>query len=174
MTECRQQKFEFQDHFGRKVEADFTGGHLSSDGGALLLREAGKAAGVIRQLSKCFRDGRDQRYVEHGLEELIGQRVHSLILGYEDLNDADSLRHDPVLSLLSGREDVEGGRRSHEADRGKGLAGSSTLNRLELGSLGLDARYRNCLRHIPTATSSLRPGQAPASPGHHGPEKSAF
>lgn len=125
--------------------ADFTRGYLSSDAGALLLRESEKRSGVIKALSKCFRDERHPSYVEHELSDLLTQRITNLILGYEDLNDADHLRHDPLLSLVSGRADVVGAERKRSEDQGKALAGSSTLNRLELGSLGADGRYRKIL-----------------------------
>lgn len=125
--------------------ADFNGGYLSSDGGALILRESQKRSGVINALSKCFRDERHQSYIEHELSDLLTQRITNLILGYEDLNDADALRYDPLLSLVSGREDVTGAGRKRREDEGKAMAGSSTLNRLELGSLGGDGRYRKII-----------------------------
>jgi hypothetical protein len=145
MTDCKQQSFEFQEHNGRAVLADFNGGYLSSDGGALILRESEKRSGVIAALAGCFRDERDERYIEHRLSDLLSQRITNLILGYEDLNDADRLRYDPLLSLVSGREDVIGAERKRREDAGKAMAGSSTLNRLELGSLGGDGRYRKII-----------------------------
>jgi len=145
MTECTQQTFGFQEHNGRSVVADFNGGYLSSDGGALLLRESEKRSGVIRALCQCFRDERNQGYIEHELGDLLAQRITSLVLGYEDLNDADELRYDPLLSMISGRADVVGAQRKRLEDKGKAMAGSSTLNRLELGSLGGDGRYRKIL-----------------------------
>lgn len=143
---CKQEVFEFQGHNGRKVTSDFSGGHLSSDaGGVLLLRELDRKSGVIDRLAGCFDDQRDQRYVEHTLGELLRQRIGALALGYEDLNDHDSLRHDPALALLSGKSDVEGLNRVRQSDKGKALAGHSTLNRLELGALGGDGRYKKIL-----------------------------
>lgn len=108
MTECRQQSFDFQGHCGRAVVSDFGGGYLSSDGGALLLLGSVQSSGVIRALVECFRDERDGRYIEHELSALLTQRITSLVLGYEDLNDTDELRYDPLLSLVAGRADVVG------------------------------------------------------------------
>ena len=121
MTDCRQAVFEFQDHYGRKVTSDFTGGYLSSDGGgALLLRELDLKLGVMDRLAGCFRDTRDQRYVEHTLPQLLRQRVLALALGYEDLNDHDDLRHDPAHALMAGKKDIEGMDRVHPRDGGQG------------------------------------------------------
>jgi hypothetical protein len=141
-THCKQESFEFQDLKKRKVVADFSGGHLSSDGGTLLLREMDKGLGLCEKLSKCFHDFRDPRWVEHRLPTLIAQRVHALALGYEDINDHERLRTDPLLAASCGREDVLGEQRHSESDRGKPLAGKSTLNRLELGAAQSEGHYR--------------------------------
>ena len=142
MTDCKQQVFQFQGLKSRKVTADFTGGYLSSDaGGGLFLREVESRHGIIEELSECFVDGRDQRYVEHSVKELLAQRINGIVLGYEDLNDHDRLRLDPVHALLAGKDDLTGEDRAKEADRGRALAGRSTLNRLELGACGGDERY---------------------------------
>jgi hypothetical protein len=118
-------------HLGaRKVEADFSGGHLSSDGGMLLLRQIDEGLGVCRTLAQCFRDGRDARFTEHSLRELLAQRVLGLAAGYEDLNDHNALRLDPLFAAAVGKHDLLGEGRA-EPDRGKPLAGASTLNRLE-------------------------------------------
>ena len=122
----------FQDLGSRQVVADFSGGHLSSDGGALLLRQIDNGLGVTRSLAACFSDGRDARFVEHSIAELLAQRVHGLALGYEDLNDHGYLRRDPLLAVAAGKLDPLGGDRSR-AHCGHALAGPSTLNRLELG-----------------------------------------
>jgi DDE family transposase len=92
MTHCKDQRWVFQDLGNRKVEVDFGGGYLSSDGGGLLLRELERHSGLLRALADCFVDHRDPRYVEHSVEELLCQRIHGLALGYEDLNDHDQLR----------------------------------------------------------------------------------
>ena len=96
---------------------------------------------IIEELSECSVDGRDQRYVEHSENELLTQRINGIVLGYEDLNDHDRLRLDPVQAMLAGKDDLTGERRAKGADRGKALAGRSTLNRLELGTCGGDERY---------------------------------
>jgi hypothetical protein len=145
MTESRQQAFEFQAHESRKVTADFRGGYLSSDGGALVLRGVDLKLGLIERLAGCFVDLRDQRFVEHGVAELLRQRIGALALGYEDLNDHDRLRLDPMQALLAGKQDIEGWDRVCAADQGKALAAHSTLNRLELGALGGDGRYKKII-----------------------------
>jgi hypothetical protein len=103
MTECTQSSFEFASHHRRPVEADFTGPATTSDGGALLLRQTAIKLNLMPRLAACFQDRRDQRYVQHGLEELLSQRVYGLALGYEDLNDHDQWRHDPLLGVLTGK-----------------------------------------------------------------------
>src|SRR6266403_2229486 len=115
--------------------------YLSSDGGGLILRELERHSGLVRDLAGCFVDHRDQRYVEHTVQELISQRIHGLVLGYEDLNDHDHLRRDPVHGLICGKNDPLGQDRILERDKGKALAGHSTLNRLELSAQAIDARY---------------------------------
>src|SRR5689334_2095445 len=115
----------------REVRASFDGGDISSDGGALLLRQVEQATGILRQFAGCFTDHRDPELIEHPLEHLIAQRVYALALGYEDLNDHDDLRHDPLLATVVGKTDPKGTSRRRESDRGKALAGKSTLNRIE-------------------------------------------
>jgi hypothetical protein len=122
MTECIQDSFPFVSSFRREVIARFDAGPVSSDGGALLLREVEQKTGLLPRLAACFHDHRDPGRIEHTVEQLIRQRVFALALGYEDLNDHDALRYDPLLSLLAGK--VEPGTAP--------LAGKSTLNRLEL------------------------------------------
>lgn len=134
MTECNQGSFGFARHFSRAVKADFAGGAISSDGGALLLREADRRLNLLKRFAGCFQDARDPRYVVHGLPEMVRQRVYGLVLGYEDLNDHEQLRHDPVLALLAEKEEI-----GQEP-----LAGKSTLNRLELGGEKPD-RYKKIL-----------------------------
>ncbi len=142
MTECKEQRFLFQELDGRKVEVDFGGGYLSSDGGGLILRELERHSGLLRDFADCFIDYRDQRYVEHSVGELITQRIHGLVLGYEDLNDHDHLRRDPLHALICGKSDPLGEDRLLERDKGKALAAHSTLNRLELSAQAIDERYR--------------------------------
>jgi hypothetical protein len=124
----------FPDLGPRKVVADFSGGHLSSDGGMLLLRQLDEGLGVSRALATCFRDHRSQRWVEHSVRELLAQRVLGLAAGYADLNDHNLLRLDPLFAAAVGKSDPLGLDRLAERDRGKALAGASTLNRLELGN----------------------------------------
>jgi hypothetical protein len=142
MTECTQRSFVFH-HLGRReVVARFDGGNITSDAGGLLLRETERLAGIIRQFAACFRDHRDPDLIEHTVEELMGQRVYGLALGYEDLNDHDELRHDPMLAVLVGKGDPTGHARLRQRDRGKALAGKSTLNRLELTPVGANENSR--------------------------------
>jgi len=128
MTECNQETFSFAAHFSRRVEAGFTAGQVSTDGGSLLLRETERKIGLLGRLAACFSDGRDQQRVEHGLAEMLAQRIYGLALGYEDLNDHEQLRRDPLFGVLSGKRELE-----------EPLAGKSTLNRLEL--TGRSLRY---------------------------------
>lgn len=111
----------------------FDGGRISTDGGGVLVREADLRIGMTARLSRCFSDFRNRASVEHSVEELVGQRVYGLALGYEDLNDHQRLRDDTLVSVLFGKSDVTGERRVRERDRGHALASASTLNRLELG-----------------------------------------
>ena len=127
------------------MTADFSGGHLSSDGGLLFIREMEMKRGTLSRLAGCFTDFRMQVFVEHSVEELLRQRIGALALGYEDLNDHDRLRHDPLCALMAGKADVLGGDRMCESDKGQALAGHSTLNRLELGAHGGDGRYKKIL-----------------------------
>ena len=98
-TECKQARFEFHGLFQRKVKARFDGGKITSDAGVLLLREVEQRTGLVAGLTACFRDHRDPRLIEHTVEELLGQRIYGLCLGYEDLNDHDQLRTDPMLAV---------------------------------------------------------------------------
>ncbi len=131
----------FQDIGSRRVEADFSGGRLSSDGGALLLSQINKGLGVSRKLAGCFSDSRDPDLVEHSVEELVSQRLISLALGYEDLNDHADLRRDALFAAVIGKEDVLGENRRQVKDRGAACASPATLNRMELGGNFQD-RYR--------------------------------
>jgi hypothetical protein len=133
----------------RKVVADFNGGDLSSDGGVLLLRQIDRGLGVSRMLAGCFCDSRHQVFVEHSLEDLLAQRIYGLSLGYEDLNDHDQLRCDPLMAVGVGKKDPFGMDRLVPQHRGKALAGASTLNRLELSNNCMD-RYHK-LPHDPKA-----------------------
>jgi Transposase DDE domain group 1 len=131
-TECTAGQLEFHGLGRRAVVGDFDGGRISSDSGGLLLREVEQRSGILSRLSGCFVDHRDPDQIEHTLESLIKQRVMGLALGYEDLNDHDVLRADPLLALLSDVSDPSGQGRRRRQDKGCALAGKSTLNRLEL------------------------------------------
>ena len=140
-TDCIPQQLELQGLNRRTVVGCFDGGTLTSDGGVVLLGEVERQRGILRQFAACFRDGRHPALIEHSVEELVRQRVLALALGYEDLNDHDVLRSDPLLATIVGKADPTGGDRLQEQDRGKPLAGKSTLNRLEWGAVTQD-RYR--------------------------------
>src|SRR3954471_1030769 len=141
-TPCNPAYLDFPMLGPRQVLADFDGGDISSDGGALLLRQTERLTGIIRQFAACFDDHRDPDLVEHPVEHLLAQRVYGLALGYEDLNDHDDLRRDPLLATVVGKGDPTGKARRRERDRGKPLAGKSTLNRLELTPAGAGKRSR--------------------------------
>lgn len=126
-TECSPETVSFQALNRRQVVARFDGGKITSDGGALLLRETARRTGLIEALAQCFWDARDLRHVEHRIAQLVAQRVYGLALGYEDVLDHDEWREDPLLSVLVEKEDLE-----------KPAAGKSTLNRLELSTDGKD------------------------------------
>jgi hypothetical protein len=133
-TECTPEQFEFHALGSRAVVGRFDGGRISSDGGGVLLREVDQRLGLLPRLADCFTDHRNPNSVEHSVHALVSQRVYALALGYEDLNDHDALRADSVLALLVGKRDLTGELRDRSRDRGYPLAGSSTLNRLELGT----------------------------------------
>jgi Transposase DDE domain group 1 len=131
-TECTAGQLEFHGLGRRAVVGEFDGGKISSDSGGLLLREVEQRSGILSRLAGCFVDHRDPDQIEHTVESLIKQRVMGLALGYEDLNDHDALRADPLLGLLSDVADPTGADRRRARDKGYALAGKSTLNRLEL------------------------------------------
>jgi hypothetical protein len=131
-TECRNHPLLFQELGSRKVVVDFSGGTLSSDGGVLLLRQVDLSLGLTRRLGGCFGDGRNPVYVEHSVPELLAQRIYGEALGYEDLNDHQQLRRDPLLATACGKKDPLGNDRPFHP--GAALAAPSTLNRLELSN----------------------------------------
>lgn len=143
-TECKKEKLEFQPCGPRQVVGEFNGGTITSDGGVLLLQEVEARRKIIRQFAACFSDHRDSSKIEHTVEELLRQRIFGLALGYEDLNDHDQLRRDPLLAAAVGKVDPTGEERRRAADRGNALAGKSTLNRMELRSdqPEKDGRYK--------------------------------
>jgi len=123
---------DFQSLGRREVVGRFDGGAITSDGGGVLLREADRRLKLLDRFAACFRDYRARWAIEFSVRELVAQRVMALALGYEDLNDHDELRVDPLLAVLADRSDPSGSDRLRKQDRGKALAGKSTLNRLEL------------------------------------------
>ncbi len=155
-TECSNRDLSFQPLGSRAVVGRFDGGTISSDGGCLLLGEAERLTGTLRQLAACFTDHRDPDAIEHTVAQLIAQRIYGLALGYEDLNDHDTLRLDPLLATLVGKADPVGADRLRQRDRGKALAGKSTLNRLELTppEATADSRYHKIVAH-PEAIEQL-------------------
>jgi hypothetical protein len=130
MTECNQSSFGFEACGRREIVARFDGGTISSDGGAFLLRQVDRRLNLLPRLAECFLDGRNPDLIEHSILEMLSQRIYGLALGYEDLNDHEQLRKDPVFGILAG-----------SADLNEPLAGKSTLNRMELGS-GAKDRYK--------------------------------
>jgi len=132
----------FQQVGRREVIGRFDGGTISSDAGGVLLREVERRCEILKRLAGCFRDYRDPERIEHRVEELIKQRVYAIALGYEDLNDHDRLRHDVVMGVLCEKSDPRGRDRVRERDRGKAVAGKSTLNRLELTPEGANENSR--------------------------------
>jgi hypothetical protein len=130
MTECNQSSFGFESLGRREITARFDGGTISSDGGALLLRQTDGRLNLLPRLAACFLDGRKKDLVEHSIPEMLAQRIYGLALGYEDLNDHEQLRKDPLFGVLAGREQTH-----------RSLAGKSTLNRMELGA-GTKDRYK--------------------------------
>ena len=130
MTACIQSGIGFEACGSREIVARFDGGTISSDGGAFLLRQVDKRLNLLPRLAQCFLDGRNQAQVDHSVLEMLSQRIYGLALGYEDINDHEQLRKDPVFGILAGREELD-----------DPLAGKSTLNRMELGA-GAKDRYK--------------------------------
>ena len=129
-TECIQSSFGFEGCGRREIVARFDGGTITSDGGALLLRQTEKRLKLLPRLAGCFLDGRQPERIEHSIEEMLAQRIYGLALGYEDVNDHEQLRTDPLFHVLAERDQIE-----------RSLAGKSTLNRMELGA-GVPDRYK--------------------------------
>ena len=155
----------FPDLGPRKVVVDFSGGHLSNDGGALLLRMVDNSLGMSRMVASCFEDRRDQRFTEHSTQHLIAQRIFGRALGYEDLNDHNDLRRDPLFAAAVGKTDPLGG------DRWRGKESRPCPGRgfepqpVGIGKPKIHSRPQNPLqqRKIGTVSSEARrqlPGQA--------------
>jgi hypothetical protein len=146
-TQCTTEQALFQGLGTKKVVGCFDGGNITSDAGALLLREIDQARNMFEAFFSCFVDYRDQRYVEHTLKELIAQRMVGMCLGYEDVNDHDELARDPLLATVCGFDHTGADRRT-ERDRGSALAGKSTLKRMEKYGVGKDG-YFDCYCYLP-------------------------
>ena len=138
-TDCKDQPLLFPELTSRPITVDFDAGHVSSDGGGLLLARLDRSYGYLHRFARNFTDHRDPELIEHSLLELLRQRVYGLALGYEDLNDHDRLCVDPLLASLCGKQDPLGQNRHRAQDKGKALSGKSTLNRLELTPADADA-----------------------------------
>src|SRR6201988_3311659 len=145
-TECNPELFGFEPVEGRAVVAAFDAGAVTSDAGALLLGATDRAIRMMDRLASCFDDVRCPDLIEHEVVTLVGQRVFGIALGYEDLNDHDELRHDPIMAVLAGKLEA---RREDCAP----VAGKSTLNRLELSKLE-PTRYHK-ISHNPIAIKRL-------------------
>ena len=145
-TECSAECFDFGIVESRPVEAAFDAGLVTSDAGALLLGATDRAIGMLDRFAACFHDERRADLIEHAVATLVGQRVFAIALGYEDLNDHDELRHDPMMAVLAGKLEA---RREDCAP----VAGKSTLNRLELSKLE-PTRYHK-ISHNPIAIKRL-------------------
>ena len=156
-TECRKQKLLFEGHGRRAVVAAFAGGKITSYAGGLLLREVEERFRILRPFVDSFTDHRSPDANEFTVEELLRQRVMGIALGYEDLNDHEQLRHDPVLALMVGRDDITGQDRVEDRDRGVPLAGKSTLNRLELTppGAGKHSRYKKTFASVTKLQDTL-------------------
>ena len=143
-TENSPTHIEFEGVGGKKLVASFDAEHISSDGGVVLLRAVDQRFKLLRKFAACFKDHRDPALIEHEVEHLVRQRVLGIACGYEDLNDHDTLRDDPLFAAVVGKADPLGLKRRDKKDRGHPLASPSTLNRLELTPADAtgESRYR--------------------------------
>src|SRR5258707_8853443 len=169
-TECMPDIFGFEAVEGRQVMAVFDGGASTSDAGALLLGATDRAIRMVDRLASCFVDRRSQAHVEHSVATLVGQRIFGIALGNEDLNDHETLRHDPLMAVLAGK--LEARRPDCAA-----VAGKSTLNRLELSKpepsryhkISYDAEAVDRL-FVDLFFDSHRTGARPHNPHLHAPQ----
>lgn len=136
-TECRDERIDFQSLFGREVVGRFDGGNISSDGGVMLLAEVERRTGKLGRLADCFVDHRDPELIEHSVGELLKQRIYGLCLGYEDLNDHDQLRSDPLLAAAVGKREPDG------SDRTAPLAARTAVQAAAIGARRWPARARS-------------------------------
>ena len=152
-TECTKDYGSFEALGRREIVADFSGGTITSDGGALLLREVEQRTRILQRFAQCFTDYRDEKRIEHHVLTLVSQRVIGLALGYEDLNDHDHLASDKMLAIAVGKTDPTGMDRKSAKDLGKPLAGKSTLNRLELTPV--EATSKSAYKKIAVSSESV-------------------
>ena len=143
MPDCTDQQMMFGRVGRREIEADFSGGAMSSDGGVMLVRQVDRQIGLSLAVAAELSDPRDPERITHPLRDLIAQRLYGLCCGYEDLNDHDVLRHDPLMQTAVGRIDD--------------LASSPTFSRLETRATRADVTSRKlnsiCSAREPVATS---------------------
>src|SRR5260370_40196013 len=128
-----------------------------------MLREVEQRTGILKEFGSCFVDYRNAESIEHPVDDLVAQRAYGLCLGYEDLNDHDELRADPILAVMVGKKDPKGEHRREPRDRGKALAGESTLNRLELTRAQAGPRRRD--KKTGLGSESLTPMMGEPFPG---------
>lgn len=143
-TKCKPNQLDIEDMGRRHVAASFDGNHVASDGGLLLLHELKQRTGFFAAFAACFLDHRNPARIEHTVEQMLSQRVLGIACGYEDLNDHETLRKDPLFAAVVGKADIEGKKRRSSKDAGLALASPSTLNRLELTPATADADARYC------------------------------
>jgi len=142
-THCTETTMQVKALGRRTVLADFGGGQITSDAGAVLLEQADRCINLLSRFARCLRDYRKQELIDHPVADMVRQRIYALALGYEDLNDHDELSRDPLLATAVGKADPTGQSRRRKRDKGRSLAGKSTLNRVELTPehVSPDARY---------------------------------
>src|SRR2546428_3350350 len=149
-TECSAEHFDFGTVEGRAVEAAFDGGLVSSDAGALLLGATDRAIGLIDRFAACFHDERREDLIEHEVATLVGQRVFGIALGYEDLNDHDELRHDPVMAILAGKLEAK-------SEDCAPVARKATLKRLEARRVEPTPHHKNGPKSIALKRLQVHP-----------------
>ncbi len=152
-TECTKKYDTFQPLGRKEIVAECNGGLITSDGGCRLLREIEKRTAILQRFAESFTDYRDENRIEHSVLSLVSQRVTALALRYEDLNDHNHLTRDRMLAVAVGTRDPTGMDRKSELNKGKPLAGKSTLNRLELTPL--DATESSPYKKIVASPESI-------------------
>lgn len=141
-TDCSSTQFEFEGFGPRRLVGSFDGERITSDGGLVLLQAVDRRFGLLEEFAACFQDHRNPEEVDHTVLQLVCQRIYGIGCGYEDLNDHDALRDDPLLAAVVGKKDLFGQDRRRRKDKGHPLASASTLNRLELTPADATAKSR--------------------------------